>query len=114
MGSMTMRAKDGFWWLKLDEELEKVRENCKQCQMDAPSQPKAPPTEMTEVLYPFQQICGDFFDMDGRSYLVLVDRFSGWPVVAHMQKTTSLVLIKEVKEMLMVFGISEVFMSDGG
>ena len=111
---MTMRAKDGFWWPKLGKELEKVRENCKQCRMDAPSQPKAPPTEMMEVLYPFQQICGDFFDVDGRSYLVLVDRFSGWPVVAHMQKTMSSELIKVVKEMFMTFGILEVFTSDGG
>ena len=82
--------------------------------MDAPSQPKAPPTEMTEVLYPVQQICGDFFDVDRTSYLVLMDRFSGWPVVAHMQKTTSSELIKVVKEMFMTFRISEVFTSNGG
>ena len=69
---------------------------------------------MTEVLYPFQQICGDFFDVEGRSYLVLVDRFLGWPVVAHMPKTLSSEAIKVVKEMFMTFGISEVFTSDRG
>ena len=47
--SMIMRVKNGFWWPRLDEELEKLRENCEECCKDAPSHPRAPPTEMTEV-----------------------------------------------------------------
>ena len=74
----------------------------------------APPEPLPEVMYPFQQVCGDLFDVAGMAFLVLVDRYMGWPVVAQMEKASLANLVIMLKEYFSVFGVPEVFTSDGG
>ena len=80
---MAARADAAVWWPGLREELAKVRERCLECQTKSPSQLKEPPVDPPNPQYPFQMMCGDYFTLRGREYLVLVDRYSGWPSVHH-------------------------------
>ncbi|KAL2104336.1 hypothetical protein ACEWY4_001204 [Coilia grayii] len=51
----------------------------------APSQPGpslAPPTPPVLAVYPFQAVCSDFFMHRGVHYLVIVDRYSNWPIIS--------------------------------
>ena len=72
--SMVLRAKDNVWWPGMFEVLKKTREYCKECTTDAPFKPNAPQKPLPDMHYPFQQLCGDYMEVDGASYLVLVDR----------------------------------------
>ena len=63
---------------------------------------------------PFPASLWDFFYVEGRSYLVLVDRFLGWPLVASMLKASAAELINVIREFFLTFGIVEVITSDGG
>jgi hypothetical protein len=63
------------------KEVAMVRGLCLECNRNTPSQQKEPPARIPEVEYPFQMICGDYMEIKGHSYLVLVDRYSGWPIV---------------------------------
>ena len=47
----------------------------------APSQPAAPSKAVPTPDYPFQQVVSDYFHYAGKEYLLVVDRYSGWPVV---------------------------------
>ena len=75
------RAASSVWWPGLYEDISKVRSGCWRCDSNAPSQPKEPPVPLPVVEYPFQQVCSDYFSLEGVQYLVMVDRYSGWPSV---------------------------------
>ena len=112
--SMSLRAKDSVWWPGMFKDLSKVRERCRECITDAPTQPNVPLEPLPDIHYPFQQICGDYMQVAGCAYLVLVDRYSGWPMVIRAQRTTAAELISSLREFFQIFGICEEFTSDGG
>ena len=47
---------------------------------------------------PWQRVGSDLFDLNGRTYLVIVDYYSNFIEVAHLNNTTSTSLIKIFKE----------------
>ena len=55
----------------------------------------------------------DFFQVQGRSYLVIVDKYSGWLSVLHFVKDTSANVVKAIREYFMTFGVCETLCSDG-
>ena len=114
VSSMQARASHAVWWPGLGPDITRVRERCLQCSRHAPSQPKEPPAKLPEVRYPFQMLCADYFDLKGYGYLVMVDRYSGWPVVHRALKATAQELVKAVTEVCLTFGVPEEIASDGG
>ena len=113
--SMAARADSSVWWPGLREELARVRERCLECQANAPSQPKEPPVAPPSPQYPFQMICGDYFTLKGREYLVLVDRYSGWPSVHHCKSgANSRHLVRVLQEHCETFGVPEELSTDRG
>ena len=79
----------------------------------APSQPNAPPTPPTQPAYPFQCICADYFIYKGINYLVIVDRYSNWPVVERATDGSN-GLIKSLRRSFVTYGIPDELSSDGG
>lgn len=64
--------------------------------------------------YPFQQICADYFTLEGREYLVIVDRYSRWPGVHLAKDESSKEMINNLKLHCETFGVPEVLTSNGG
>ena len=65
--------------------------------------------------FPFQMICADYFDIKGKSWLVIVDRFSGWLSLHYYpREATASDLIKSLKDYFCTFGICDQFSSDDG
>lgn len=65
--------------------------------------------------YPFQQICADYFENEGHTYLTIVDIFSYWLNICHIPRAaTSDSLIAELRRLLASYGVSEELSSDGG
>ena len=74
-----------------------------------------PPLPVASPEYPFQMVCGDYFDVKGKSWLVLVDRFTGWlSLFYYPREASSTDLVKDMKHYFSTFGISEQFSSDSG
>ena len=78
---MIARATTSVFWPGITRDIEEMRNRCTHCNRMAPSQPAAPPTALAYPEYPFQKVCADFFTYKGKHYLVLVDRYSNWPIV---------------------------------
>jgi hypothetical protein len=90
-----------------------LRARCSACNRMAPSQPGAPPTPPVQPEYPFQCIAADYFTYRGQHYLVVVDRYSNWPIVEHAANGAS-GLITALRRTFVTFGISDELSSDGG
>ena len=69
---------------------------------------------LPEVEYPFQQVCSDYFSMEGVQYLVMVDRYSGWPSVHQARDANDKELVRLLRDHCETFGVPEELTSDGG
>ena len=110
---MGLRAGSSVWWPGVTADIAKMREGCGKCVRSAPSQPAAPPTPMPTPMYPFQMICSDYFAYAGSSYVVTVDRYSGWPLVVKCRSDTSEELVRVLRGYFMTYGAPEELASDG-
>ena len=79
--SMNARAESAVFWPGITSAITALRQNCDNCNRNAPSQPNIPPTPPVPPVYPFQCICADYFKYQGCNYLVIVDRYSNWPII---------------------------------
>ena len=111
--SMQLHADSTVFWPGLCSDIIRIRKNCSHCDKMAPSHPAAPPTPPILPAYPFQSICSDYFHHSGKFYLVVVDRYSGWPIV-EKAKEGSQGLITCLRHTFVTYGISDELSSDGG
>lgn len=111
--SMNLRAEASVFWPGITPDITAVRANCTHCNRIAPSNPSAPPTPLLTPQYPFQYICADFFHYKGANYVVIVDRYSNWPIVerSHAGGTG---LVTCLRRAFVTYGIPEELASDGG
>lgn len=102
-----------MYWPGITADIKATRDHCTSCNGNAPSQPHLPPTTPEIPDRPFSAICADYFHHAGSSYLVVVDRFSGWPIVASANKGAA-GLAAVLRETFASFGIPDSLTSDGG
>ena len=113
---MTLRAQAGVWWPGITPQIKDMREKCRNCTEHAPSQPSAPPKPLPQPDFPFQYIASDYFQAGGHHYLVIADRFSGWPTVQFCGRSTDNAnkLLENLREYFAMHGIPEELSTDGG
>ena len=113
VGMMLARAAVSVYWPGITSAIRRARERCHACNRNAPSQPRAPPEDISSPEYPFQQLCADYFTYKSRTYLVVVDRYSNWPIVERAQEGGA-GLRDCLYRVFGTFGIAEELTSDGG
>ena len=114
---MRMRANSSVYWPGMTSAIKNYRLTCQDCDKHAPSLPAEPMISSPSPEWPFQQICMDYFEMDNsHSYLITVDRYSGWPSVFHFKpgQATAQKLLSTLRNLFATFGIPEEASSDGG
>lgn len=113
ISGMIARAESSVFWPGITTDIKNIRERCSQCDRNAPSNPGAPSTPPMMPDYPFQCICADYFSHRGISYLVIVDRYSNWPIVERVPNGAT-GLVASLKRNFTTFGVPEELASDGG
>ena len=111
--AMTAKAEASIFWPGITTDIQATRENCLHCNRMAPSQAALPPTPPILPEYPFQCICADYFHYQGHTYLVIVDRYSNWPIVERAEDGAQ-GLIKILRNTFATYGIPDELSSDGG
>ena len=81
ISQMSNRASNCVFWPGITSDIQAARAQCTSCDVNAPSQRKTPSVEPFVSVEPFQAIASDFFKLQGKHYLLSVDRFSNWPDV---------------------------------
>lgn len=113
VSQMCSRAETSFFWPGMNPAISDLRAQCPDCNRMAPSQPDMPPTPPIQPVYPFQTVVSDYFTYQGRHYLIVVDRYSNWPIVEETA-SGSKGLIRALRRVFVTFGIAEELSSDNG
>ena len=110
--SMVARISNSVWWPGMNDDIRTMRANCRMCNSYTPSKAKEPPVPLPDLQYPFQQICSDYFTLEARHYLVIINRYSGWPSAQLAQKGNASELINFL--CTQTFGAPELLILDVG
>ena len=113
ISGMIARAESSVFWPGITTDIRNTRDRCSQCNRNAPSNPYAPPMPPAMPEYPFQCVCADYFSHKGIPYLVIVDRYSNWPIVERVPNGAT-GLVTSLKRIFNTFGAPEELASDGG
>ena len=116
MTKMYNTARQLYYWPGMKSEIQGKVNNCATCQRYLPSQPRpeiifTPPSA---ALCPMHHVAMDLFDADGKKWLVMIDRYSGYAWLKQLQKTTTAKIIACISDWFLDYGWPEVIRSDGG
>ena len=113
--SMSNRAQQAVFWPGIFKDLEATRAQCRDCCTKTPSQPALPPAPLTSPEYPFQMVSTDYCSIKGKTWLVIVDRFTGWLSVFYFVSDASARKLVEIfREYFSTFGVACEISSDSG
>ena len=110
---MKSRAAESVFWPGIIGDITRTRWECLECNKMAKSNSQGPPHPPPEPEFPFQLLAADYFHFWGKNYVVVVDRYSNWPVVFSAENGAH-GLIKVLRDIFATFGVAEEIASDGG
>ncbi|KAK3107010.1 hypothetical protein FSP39_004902 [Pinctada imbricata] len=108
------RARTTLFLPGLSNDVCNLVSSCPECLTYKNSNPKEPLTPHSVPDYPWQTVATDLFHWDDKEYLVIVDYYSRYFEVCHLNSTTSKSVIKQMKSVFSRFGIPEKVVSDNG
>ncbi|XP_064111212.1 uncharacterized protein K02A2.6-like [Macrobrachium nipponense] len=82
-------ARQTVFWAGIDSDIANTVAACEQCQVLRPSQQQEPLHNDGHPSRPFESVSADFFQVAGKSFLVVADHLSGWPVVVPCKGDTA-------------------------
>ena len=83
------RARQTVFWPGIDSDVTNTVRDCEPCQVLQPSLQQEPLLNDDHPTRPFESVSADFFSVSGKSFLVVTDRLSGWPVVVPCKGDTT-------------------------
>ena len=110
---MKSAARGRFWWLRMNADIEQTRAQCRDCNEGAPSNHREPLILSSEPEFPWQLAVLDYFEVSAHKFLVVADRFTGWPEVSR-QNGKAMTLVKTCRNLFSQFGVPEQLSFDGG
>ena len=112
--AMTAIASESVFWPGISDAIVRCRLVCRSCDKVTPSHPSSPPYPLPQPTFPFEMVCTDYFSFAGKSYYIVVDRYSGWLSIYKAGNDGAAGFISTMKEYFSTFGISQQVSSDGG
>ena len=110
---MKARATDTVYWPNMTVDITRTRLECQSCNKMAKSNPTQPPFPPKDPEYPFQMLASDYFHYCGKCYVVIVDRYSHWPLVFQSEHGAK-GLVSILRRAFSDYGICEEIATDGG
>ena len=114
IGKCTERAKTAVYWPGYINQIRDTVESCAECQQNRAANPAMPLQPHEVSSYPYQVVASDLFELNGHSYLLVVDCYSKWPSVVKLADTRSSTVIGHLEKMFCDFGIPQTLLSYNG
>ena len=108
------RAKSSVFWPGLRRRIEEKCLSCTSCLSQEKEGRKEPLISVPVPEFPFEVIGIDPFELNGHSYVAVVDYLTKWPVVRQMDRVRSGSLIGVLEEVFAEYGIPRRIVSDNG
>ena len=78
-------ARQLYFWIGMTDQIKLMTSKCETCLKLKPSKPVEPMIQ-THASRPFEAVSIDLGYLEGTHYLILSDRYSGWPMVKGLTK----------------------------
>ncbi|XP_065180051.1 uncharacterized protein K02A2.6-like [Sycon ciliatum] len=109
------RARQAVYWPQISNDVKNVVQTCRSCITLLPSQPSEPLLSDSGPSRPFEDAAADLFSLGGFEYLVLTDKFSGWPFVGRCGRSaTTSDVTKHLVQWMSDVGVPTRLTTDGG
>lgn len=110
------RARQTTYWPGMDRDIENLVSSCPQCRPLLPSQRNEPLWQDDDrPSRVFESVSADYFHVAGHTYLVYVDRMSGWPHVTACPRPASADnLVRALRSVFADTGVPVILRTDGG
>ena len=106
-------ARQYFFWPGITKDIENLISNCVDCRLHRPSQSDNLQSH-EPASYPMQAVGMDLFSLQGKTYLVMVDRFSDYLWVSPLNRTSTSDVVSKITSWFLEFGFPATIMSDNG
>ena len=103
-----------WYWPGMTAAVQNMVEACDKCQTHRASLQLEPPYMRPASRGPWDDVAMDLFTVGGREYLLLVDRFSGFPFVHLLNNLSAAAIARHVDGLCLQFGYFRRCLSDGG
>jgi transposase InsO family protein len=116
-GRTTLYARERYYWSGMSRDVKAMCENCVTCIKFSPSQPSLPmklEVRRTENMAPLSDCGTDLWQLGGKDFLVLVDRFSGFILCRQVPNKTSSAVIEQLTQWQLDYHPITRLRSDGG
>jgi hypothetical protein len=107
-------AKSLYFWPGMPSDIKNLVEACEACQTLRPSLHTDIVLSPPPADEPFDQVGTDLFEFAGNDYIVLVDQYSGFPLVAKLPNIRSETVIRALDSWFLEFGYPRRIISDHG
>ena len=111
---MKRRVRNTVYWPNINEEVDRHVSMCSTCNKHKSHQQKEPLKQLPTPELPWSIVASDLFELDGNSYLIIVDSYSGWWEIEKMTNTTSTSVITQMKRHFATHGIPVTLYTDNG
>ena len=109
------RARQSVYWPGINSDIQNTVQACAKCQEYLPSQQHEPMRFDPTPSRPFEDVSADLFSYAGKSYLVYVDRLSGWVKISEFrQDPSSQQVISALRQYFVDTGVPVRIRTDGG
>ena len=102
-----------YFFLKMNKKIKAVVSQCMDCQRYMPSQADQPTIPLMATR-PMEVLDTDLFKYDGKYYVVICDRLTGYLWSERLPNQTSAAVIKVLRRICREYGYPNVVYSDGG
>jgi hypothetical protein len=107
-------ARQLYFWPGMSSAVKNMVETCERCVQCLPSQREEPFVAAVDPTAPMEAWGADLCDYGGSAWLVAVDRFSGFPFVERLRRTSTSDVTKILLKWFMDWGFPRVVRTDGG
>ena len=109
------RARKIVYWPNISNDIRNTVRTCAACAERLPSQPQEPLQQDELPSRPFESVASDLCHIAGKIFLLLVDRYSGWPIVSDCGRSAAAtVIIRLMKDAFTDKGVPVKLITDGG
>ena len=110
---MKSTARGLYYWKTMNADIERTVNECDKCQRLRPSQ-QQPSIVSVTASSPMEDLSTDLFSLCGKNYLVVVDRYSGFPWAFKLSSTSTDAVWSCLKRIFFEHGYPRKIMSDNG
>jgi len=106
-------AQSLYYWPRINDDIADMINRCEACQVSRPTQAEEP-FICRSASAPMESVSVDLCDANGGIYLVMVDRFSGYPFSCRLRSTITSSITKQLTTWFREYGWPLTIGSDGG